>query len=178
MLLIGRLFRWPARPPCPMRNHSKASVDGLHQAAGQCFAGHHLGGAWSPDCSTRFGCMTVYAYDGKPERKHERKIGRTITLNYHEGTLRDARKRQGTAEYREKYRERPKVERKIAELMGHGLRQARYVGRKKKRLQALWTTAAVNLKRLFKLAKGDATRIKVALGTISTGRSAVTMMNA
>jgi len=116
--------------------------------------------------------------DGKPERKHERKVGRTITLNYHECTLRDARKRQGTAEYREKYRERPKVERKIAELMEHGLRQARYVGRKKKRLQALWTTAAVNLKRLFKLAKGDATRIKVALGTISTGRSAVAMMNA
>jgi hypothetical protein len=81
--------------------------------------------------------------------------GRTVTLNHREDVLREAKARQETAEFREAYRERAKVERKIAELMLHGLRQARYVGRQKKRLQAFWTAAVVNLKRLFKLVKGD-----------------------
>jgi hypothetical protein len=93
--------------------------------------------------------------------------GRKVTLNYHEDVLRAARQRQETDEFREAYRERSKVERKIAELVGQGLRQARYVGRKKKRLQALWTAAAVNLKRLFKLAKGDTALIGEALERLS-----------
>jgi transposase len=95
--------------------------------------------------------------------------GRKVTLNYHEDVVRQARERQETEEFRERYRERAKVERKIAELMGHGLRQARYVGRGKKRLQALWTAAAVNLKRLFKLAKGDTERLIRALAGASSG---------
>ncbi len=89
--------------------------------------------------------------------------GRTVTLHYYEDVLRAARARQETVEFKELYRERPKVERKIAELVEHGLRRARYVGRRKKRLQALWTSAAVNLKRLFKLATGEATRLAQAL---------------
>jgi len=89
--------------------------------------------------------------------------GRTVTLNYREDVLREAKARQETAEFRGAYPERAKAERKIAELMSHGLRQARYIGRKKKRLQALWTAAAVNLKRLFKLADGDATLLAGAL---------------
>jgi transposase len=101
---------------------------------------------------------------------HGKKGGRTVTLNYHEDVLRAARARQETEEFRETYRERSKVERKIAELVQHGLRQARYVGRKKKRLQALWTAAVVNLKRLFKLAKGDATLIVQALVRLSTAQ--------
>ena len=96
--------------------------------------------------------------------------GRTVTLNYHEDVQRAARERQATEEFRGMYRERAKVERKIAELMEHGLRQARYIGRKKKRLQALWTAAAVNLKRLFKLAKGDALLVGRALARVSSGR--------
>jgi transposase len=99
--------------------------------------------------------------------------GRKVTLNYHEDVLRQARERQETAEFREKYRERAKVERKIAELVEHGLRQARYIGRKKKRLQALWTAAVVNLKRLFKLAKGDTARLAEALVKVSAGSSLV-----
>jgi len=89
--------------------------------------------------------------------------GRTVTLNYHEDVMNEARERQGTEEFEEKYKERPKVERKIAELVRHGLRQARYVGRKKKRLQALWTAALVNLKRLFKLFGGDVQKVRAAL---------------
>lgn len=95
--------------------------------------------------------------------------GRTVTLNYHEDVIRQARERQKTEEFREEYRERAKVERKIAELMEHGLRQARYVGRAKKRLQALWTAAAVNLKRLFKLAKGETARVAEMLARASSG---------
>ncbi len=89
--------------------------------------------------------------------------GRTVTLNYHEDVINEARERQRTEEFEEKYKERPKVERKIAELVRHGLRQARYVGRKKKRLQALWTAALVNLKRLFKLSGGDVQKVRAAL---------------
>jgi len=99
--------------------------------------------------------------------------GRTVTLHYHEDVLRAARARQETAEFKALYRQRPKVERKIAELVEHGLRQARYIGRKKKRLQALWTAAVVNLKRLFKLAKGDSARLVGALAKVSTGGPAV-----
>ena len=66
--------------------------------------------------------------------------GRTVTLNYREDLLREAKAHQETAELRGAYRERAKVERKIAELIGHGLRQARYVGRPKKRLQGIGRT--------------------------------------
>src|SRR3990172_1919338 len=98
---------------------------------------------------------------------------RAGALHYHEGVLRAARARQETAEFKELYRVRPKVERKIAELVEHGLRQARYIGRKKKRLQALWTAAVVNLKRLFKLAKGEPARLVGALAKVSAGGQAV-----
>ena len=93
-----------------------------------------------------------------------------MTLHYHEEALRAAQQRQATEAFRAAYRERWKVERKIAEVMQHGLRQARYVGRQKKRLQAYWTAAAVNLKRLFKLAKGDVARIGQALTRVSPGQ--------
>ncbi|HEA65063.1 MAG TPA: hypothetical protein ENI02_02865 [Candidatus Aminicenantes bacterium] len=39
---------------------------------------------------------------------------------------------------------------KMAELIFHGLRKARYIGKRKSRLQALFTATAVNLKRIFK----------------------------
>jgi hypothetical protein len=89
-----------------------------------------------------------------------------VILNHREDVLREAKARQETAEFREAYRERAKAERKIAELISHCLRQARYVGRQKKRLQAFWTAAAVNLKPMFKLAKGDAALLAEALARI------------
>ena len=45
------------------------------------------------------------------------------------------------------------MERKQAELVRHGLRGTRYLGRCKRQLQRLWLAAVVNLKRLFKLAE-------------------------
>jgi hypothetical protein len=43
--------------------------------------------------------------------------------------------------------------------MRRGLRQARYLGREKQRLQALWTAAIVTLKRLFTLAEKTPRRV-------------------
>jgi hypothetical protein len=62
------------------------------------------------------------------------------------------RARQHTEEFDTLYRLRPGVERKIGELVMHGLRDTRYVGRSKRQLQRLWLGAVVNLKRLFTLA--------------------------
>ena len=51
--------------------------------------------------------------------------------------------------FKEKYKRRAAVEGTIAEVTRkHGLRRARYRGQQKVRLQALFTGAAVNLKRL------------------------------
>ena len=77
--------------------------------------------------------------------------GRSITLNYHEDLLQAARARQKDEDFQAKIGLRPAIERKISEIMNTGLRQARYIGLKKLHLQALWTTAGVNLKRIFKL---------------------------
>ena len=66
-----------------------------------------------------------------------------------------ARLRQQTEEFKRLYRLRPAVERKIAELVRHGLRDTRYVGPRKRQLQRLWTGAAVNLKRIFTLAQAQ-----------------------
>jgi hypothetical protein len=59
------------------------------------------------------------------------------------------------------------VEGKIAELVHHGLRNTRYVGEKKRQLQRLWTAAAVNLKRLFKLAEAENVDLGAVLGAPS-----------
>jgi hypothetical protein len=48
---------------------------------------------------------------------------------------------------------RSKVERKIAELAYHGIRNTRYRGERKRQLQRVWTGAVVNLKHLFRLAQ-------------------------
>ena len=94
--------------------------------------------------------------------------GRTITSHYHEALLQAARVQQATAEFKATYRKRAAVERKIADLVGHGLRRARYSGGVKTRLQNHWVGAVVNLKRLFGLFKGDA----------RSTRPVVTAMNA
>jgi len=79
--------------------------------------------------------------------------GRTVRTHAHEELLQETRARQATPEYKELYCTRSKVERKIGEVARHGIRDTRYLGRKKRQLQRLWTGAAVNLKRLFTLAQ-------------------------
>jgi len=79
--------------------------------------------------------------------------GRTVTTSFYEDYLRAARQRQQTDEFKQLYRLRPRIEGKQAELVSHGLRNTRYVGKPKRRLQRLWLAAAINLKRMFKLAE-------------------------
>jgi hypothetical protein len=79
--------------------------------------------------------------------------GRTVRTHTHETYVQQARQRQETEAFRASYRLRGLVEGKIAQLVGHGLRETRYLGDQKRQLQQLWTSAAVNLKRLFKLSE-------------------------
>jgi len=79
--------------------------------------------------------------------------GRTVSTHPYETYLRDARLRQQTDPFKERYRLRSAVERKQAELVQHGIRQTRYLGHRKRQFQRLWTAAVVNLKRLFRLCE-------------------------
>ena len=89
-------------------------------------------------------------------------LGRTVRTNAHEDLLQAARLRQQTAEFKALYPLRSAIERKGAELVQHGLRHTRYLGQRKRQFQRLWLGAAVNLKRLFKLAA----QRKVDLGAV------------
>jgi hypothetical protein len=76
-----------------------------------------------------------------------------VTTSFYEDYLRAARQRQQTDEFKQLYRLRPRIEGKQAELVSHGLRNTRYIGKPQRRLQRLWLAAAINLKRIFKLAE-------------------------
>ena len=84
-----------------------------------------------------------------------KKSGRTVRTRAYEAYLQAGRARQQTGEFKQFYRLRPAIERKQAELVGHGLRDTRYLGEPKRQLQRLWTGAAVNLRRLFTLAESQ-----------------------
>jgi hypothetical protein len=91
-----------------------------------------------------------------------KKTGRTVTTHVHEALLRQARARQQTTDFETLYRLRCAVERKIAELVYHGVRNTRHLGKRKRQLQRLWTGAAINLKRLFTLAQERQVDIRAA----------------
>lgn len=76
---------------------------------------------------------------------------RTVTVNQHEKLIQEARIFQKTEEFQNEYPERSKIERKQAEMVHHGLRQARYIGTAKVYLQSLLIGAIVNFKRYWKL---------------------------
>jgi len=87
----------------------------------------------------------------RSECTNAKNTGRTITVGPNEEYLQKAKEIQKTEGFKEIYNKiRPPVERKIAELIFHGFRKTRYIGKRKSRLQALFTAAAVNLKRIFK----------------------------
>lgn len=89
--------------------------------------------------------------------------GRSVVTTAYEAYLQAARQRQQADEFWELYRQRSRVERKQAELVSHGLRETRYLGETKRQFQRLWIGAAVNLKRLFKLAQAQGTDLVAAL---------------
>lgn len=87
----------------------------------------------------------------KDECTDAKNTGRTIRVGPDEEYLQKARERQKTEEFKQIYdSRRPPIERKIGELIYHGLRKTRYRGTRKSRLQALFTGALVNLKKIFK----------------------------
>lgn len=76
---------------------------------------------------------------------------RTIRLHPHEALLQRARQEQDKPSVRRKLRQRAIIERKIDHLQDRGLRKARYRGQRKVLLQARWSAALGNIKRLFAL---------------------------
>ena len=75
--------------------------------------------------------------------------GRTITISPYHDLLQAARARQETEDFKVVYRQhRGGVEGCLSALVrGHGMRKKRYIGQAKGHLQALFTGAAVNLRR-------------------------------
>lgn len=94
--------------------------------------------------------------------------GRTVGTHPYESYLQAARQHQLTDDFKTIYPLRSAIERKQAELVQHGLRDTRYRGHLKRQLQRLWTAAAVNLKRLFKLAEARQVNLALALSQIHT----------
>ena len=77
------------------------------------------------------------------------KSGRTLSVNPYHEILGQRRAEQETEDFKERMKHRPAVEGTISELTrAHGARRSRYRGLNKVRLQALFTGAAANLKRL------------------------------
>lgn len=89
--------------------------------------------------------------------------GRTIQTSFYENYLLEARQRQETEAYKQLYRLRPRIEGKQAELVSHGLRNTRYLGKAKRRLQRLFLATAVNINRLGKLIETRAQQLEAHL---------------
>jgi len=76
------------------------------------------------------------------------KGGRQIMVGVHEARIAAARAAQADPATKALLRRRSKVERKIDHLQDLGMRKARYRGRRKTRLQALFAATVANFKRL------------------------------
>ena len=77
--------------------------------------------------------------------------GRTIVVGRHHDRIEAARAAQHEPDTKALLRRRPKVERKIDHLQDLGMRQARYRGRRRTKLQALLAATVANFKRLVVL---------------------------
>jgi hypothetical protein len=142
----------------PTVDKSAFQID-LDQQAATCPQGHTVTGTpgprehGQPTLQFTFARATCEACPLFKRCVRSKIAGRTVSTHPYETYLRDARLRQPTAEFQERYRLRSAVERKQAELVQHGIRQTRYLGHSKRQLQRLWTAAVVNLKRLFRLCQ-------------------------
>lgn len=77
--------------------------------------------------------------------KTEAKRGRTIQLHPQEALLRQARALQNSATFQVYRQVRQTVEHRLARLVQLGIRQARYLGRKKTLFQVLMAATVANL---------------------------------
>jgi len=88
--------------------------------------------------------------------------GRTLSVGQHYPLLRAARERQQTDEFKTYYRKhRSGVEGTLSALVrGNQLRLGRYLGQAKRHLQALFTGAAVNLRRSARWLAGHRPQVR------------------
>ncbi|MCB9772138.1 MAG: IS1182 family transposase [Candidatus Omnitrophica bacterium] len=91
---------------------------------------------------------------------------RTVGISMFNKELREAEIYNKTDEFKKDMKLRPPIEGKLSELTRyHGLRRAKYRGLPKVQLQALFTAAAVNIKRWIKLVlEGFAGQAEVVMG--------------
>jgi transposase len=157
-----------AQPGDPEVDKSAFQID-LETQMATCPRGHQVEGRTGsqrdgkPTLRFSFPRATCETCDLFERCVRSKQAGRTVSTHPYETHLQRARQRQQTEEFKTLYRLRPAVERKIAELVSHGLRCTRYVGQPKRQLQRLWIGAAINLKRLFTLAQAQKVDLHVLL---------------
>jgi IS5 family transposase len=105
-----------------------------------------------------------YAFQFKPSlcnacplkpRCVKNKRGRRIYISYYEPYFRQARERLATEEGKQAYRNRYKIEQKVADLTRYcGLRRCRYRGLDRAGIHTLLATTVCNIKRMVKLLWG------------------------
>jgi transposase len=90
------------------------------------------------------------------------KTGRTIRIHTHYELAQQARTRQKTQAFKEDYaKHRSGVEGSLSALVrGQGMRVSRYIGQRKRNLQALFTGCAANLKRTASWLAGKRPQIR------------------
>jgi len=149
-----------AKPADPEVHKSAFQID-LEAETATCPQGHTVNGQSGPKQEGRptllftFPRATCEACPLFERCVRSKTKGRTVRTGPYEAELQAARLRQQGEEFDALYRLRPAVERKIGELVRHGLRDTRFVGEPQRQLQRLWLGAAVNLKRLFTLAQAQ-----------------------
>ncbi|MGB9724007.1 MAG: IS1182 family transposase [Chloroflexia bacterium] len=105
-------------------------------------------------------CLLLGQYMARVPAKH----GRTVVKNDYQAEYDRLRARAQTARYQEVWREHPKVERKLAEIMQqHGGRRARYRGRWRVKVQYLLLGLVVNIKRMVKCLLGGPVPARLCL---------------
>jgi len=87
---------------------------------------------------------------------------RYVTLNFHEARLIKARAQQTRPAFKAKFRRRAVIERKIDHIQDLGARKARYMGRRKTKMQIQLAAIVANFSRLYALGAFD--RGEPALG--------------
>lgn len=157
-----------AKPADPEVHKSAFQID-LEAESATCPQGHTVNGQSGPQQDGRstllftFPRATCEACPLFERCVRSKTKGRTVRTGPYEAELQAARLRQQGEEFDALYRLRPAVERKIGELVRHGLRDTRFVGEPQRQLQRLWLGAAVNLKRLFTLAQAQGVDLHMLL---------------
>jgi len=98
--------------------------------------------SWCNNCSLKAKCV-------------KNKQGRRVYISYYEPYFRLARERLATEEGKQAYRNRYKIEQKVADLTRYcGLRRCRYRGLGRAHIHTLLATIVCNIKRMVKLLWG------------------------